>query len=1408
MTRQAEVQDARRADRPPPGHVLVGASGPYTSRRWDGERLHHLFEDLCDRLRTAGEQDRRAVDAGEVTLTYEELDARANRLARHLLGRGTRPGDRVALVFDQAVWSYAGMLAVSKIGATYVPLDPGFPADRIAYIVQDAGVRAVLTLTHLRDRVEHAGAPILCLDEAEPLIEAEDGRRLTRDECGERREHSAHDEHSEHDEHGQPAGELCYIVYTSGSTGRPKGVAVEHTSICNFVRVAVDAYGIAPGERVYQGMTIAFDFSVEEIWVPLLSAATLVPRPPGATLLGRDLADFLRARRVTALCCVPTLLATLEEDLPGLRFLLVSGEACPADLVRRWHRPGRRFLNVYGPTEATVTATWAVLDPARPVTLGVPLPTYAVAVLDPAGPRALPPGELGEIGIAGVGLARGYVNRDDLTERAFIPDFLGIPDNPSGRIYRTGDLGRINADGEIEYHGRIDTQVQINGYRVELSEIESVLLQVPGVAQAVVDTHEPEPGVVELVAYYSSRGDAPEVDPERVYRELRGRLPGYMIPAYLEPLPGIPMLLSTKADRRNLPPPTGPRALSTARPRVHPATAAERTLADVLAGVVGVEQVSVDSHFFDELGANSLLMTRFCARVRERGDLPPVSIKDVYLCPTVRDLAAALDAALDGARDGALDETFDGTLDGVAPVAASGAPAVPATRAPARAGTAAYLLCGLAQALLFLGYSCLGALLLARCYHWIAGATGAAEIYARSVVCGAGVLLTLCAAPIAAKWALAGRWKPGAIRVWSLAYLRFWAVKTLVRSSPLAMFPGSPLYVLYLRALGARIGPGTLILSRNVPVCTDLLTIGRGTVVRKDSFFTCYRARAGMIEIGPVTIGEGAFVGEQTVVDIGASIGDRAQLGHSSSLQSSQSVPDGERWHGSPAQPGAPDHLALEPADAGRWRRTRFGAMQLLTLLAVWMPLGIGGLYWLGTRFPVLSGWADTARPRDLTAWAPYRDALAASAAIYFGGLIAALAFLATVPRLLHRTLREGRVYPLYGFHYWAHRVISRVTNAQVFTHLFGDSSWIVPYVRVLGYDLSKVEQTGSNFGLQHKHESPYLATIGSGTMVSDGLSIVNADFSAGTFRLSRAVIGAHTFVGNDIAYPAQSRAGDNCLLATKVMLPIDGPPRQDVGLLGSPCFEIPRSVQRDSRFDDLKTGDELRRRLAAKNRHNTVTIALHLLTRWLHVLGLLLLAMAAARLYETAGPAAIAAALGGGVVFTIAYFALVERLATGFRTLRPRFCSIYQPYYWWHERMWKLTNPLYLDLLNGTPYKNLAWRLVGVRVGRRIFDDGCYIPERTLVAVGDECTLAQKSLIQAHSLEDGTFKSDRIAIGARCSIGTNALVHYGVRMGEDATLAPDSFLMKGEEVGAGSHWRGNPATQLSAAATVRAVPR
>lgn len=402
--------------------------------------------------------------------------------------------------------------------------------------------------------------------------------------------------------------------------------------------------------------------------------------------------------------------------------------------------------------------------------------------------------------------------------------------------------------------------------------------------------------------------------------------------------------------------------------------------------------------------------------------------------------------------------------------------------------------------------------------------------------------------PILAKWLLIGRWKPQRIRVWSTAYLRFWIVKTLLIANPLArLCVGTSLYGLYLRALGAKIGSGAVIFAQHMPVCTDLLTVGAGSVIRKDTRLNGYRARAGVIEIGAITLGENVFVGEHTVLDIDTTMEDGAQLGHSSSLHAGQVVPAGQCWHGSPAQPADADYdyQTVPPARCGPLRRGTHSAVRVLALLATVGPLETALTTLLLTHHGLLA---------HLTVG----DGLLLSAVLVFGLLLAGLLVASTVPRLLTRALTPRKVYPLYGVHYALQRVISRTSNNAFLTVLFGDSSAIVHYLRALGWRLGVVEQTGSNFGMAIKHEVPALSEVGAGTMVSDGLSMMNAEFSSSSFRVMPVAIGRRNYLGNMIAYPANGRTGDNCLLATKAMISIQGPQRSDVGLLGSPCFEIP----------------------------------------------------------------------------------------------------------------------------------------------------------------------------------------------------------------------------------------------------------
>ncbi|WP_307095095.1 Pls/PosA family non-ribosomal peptide synthetase [Arthrobacter sp. V1I9] len=834
-------------------------------------------------------------------------------------------------------------------------------------------------------------------------------------------------------------------------------------------------------------------------------------------------------------------------------------------------------------------------------------------------------------------------------------------------------------------------------------------------------------------------------------------------------------------------------------------------LAELLAGVLGREQVSTDANFFNDLGADSLVMAQFCARVRKHPDLPPVSIKDIYRTPTISALALALapaDPAPSSPPAVAGTPTSRRALPEASPDPAPEATsannagqgrhgAVPAVVTPAT--TTEYLTCGMLQVLIFLAYTYLYAVIFEKGLEWVWAGNTLPDHYVRGAGFGAVTFVTMCTLPILVKWVLIGRWRPQEIRIWSLAYVRFWFVKTAVMANPLVLFAGSPLYLLYLRALGAKVGKGAVVFTRHMPVCTDMLTIGEHTVIDKETFLSGYRAINGVIQTGPVSIGGNVLIGEKAVLDIRTSLGDGAQLGHASSLHEGQSVPAGESWNGSPARLTSTDYRMVPPAPCGTWRRARFAVLQLANRLLITVPVAFTFLSVVIVEVPWTRELLDTPH-LSLASWSFLGVVLGLSLALFLGAMIVSLIFVMTVPRLLNLALKPDRVYPLYGIHYVLHRAIGRITNRKFFHELFGDSSFIVHYLLSLGYKLSPVVQTGSNFGTEVKHDNPYLSAVGRGTVVAAGLSFINANYSSTAFSVSRSAIGANSFLGNDIVYPPQGKVGDNCLIATKALVPIDGEIREGIGLLGSPAFEIPRTVQRDSAFIRMAHDDEFPRRLAAKNRHNLVSMALFLLSRWFYTFVVLLASLTSVDLIQQFGAFAIMGLPVVMLVFTVLYFAFVERASTGFHGVRPKHCSIYDIDFWRTERFFKLCARANVHrLLSGTPFKGPTWRLVGVRVGKRLFDDGAGMSEKNIVTLGDNVILNAGSYIQCHSQEDYAFKSDATVIGSGCTLGVATMVHYGVTMGDGVVLAPDSFLMKGGEVPAFERWGGNPAEVLSA---------
>ncbi len=555
----------------------------------------------------------------DATLSYAALNARANRLAHLLIAQGAGPEQIVALALPRSAELIVGLLAILKSGAAYLPLDPDYPADRLAFMLADARPACLITSSVIAPHLPETAAQLqLVLDDSDTagvLARQPDTNPRDQDRTAPLSPQN-------------PA----YVIYTSGSTGTPKGVVVSHVGIASLAGAMIERLGITSESRVLQFASSSFDASIMELLMAFPAGAALVV-PPAGLLAGELLAETLTRHDVSHALIPPAVLSgMLPGSLDQFRTLIVGGDACPPDLVARWSQ-GRRMVNAYGPTETTICATMSLpLSGAAEPPIGSPIWNSRVYVLDD-GLQPAPVGVAGELYIAGSGLARGYLNRPGLTAERFVADPFGPP---GSRMYRTGDRARWRPDGALQFLGRADHQVKIRGFRIEPGEIEAALGQHDAVAQAAVIAREDRPGDKRLVGYVvPADGEAPDATVLR--QHLARSLPDYMVPAAFVMLDALPLTPSGKLDRKALPAPDQQSAADYTPPR----TAQEDKLCTLFAETLGLARVGVHDNFFD-LGGHSLLAIRLGRRIREeiRSDFP---ITTVYTTPVVRDLAALLD---------------------------------------------------------------------------------------------------------------------------------------------------------------------------------------------------------------------------------------------------------------------------------------------------------------------------------------------------------------------------------------------------------------------------------------------------------------------------------------------------------------------------------------------------------------------------------------------------------------------------------------------------------------------------------------------------------------------------------------------------------------------------------------------
>ena len=1305
-------------------------------------RLTDIFEATVNRF-----PDHRALECRERTLTYAQLDDAANRLACFLRSRGVSRGSFVALWLPRDEQMHIALLAALKAGAAYVPLDPEYPAERVRYIVENCRVQTLLTMTEMARQVQ-VPAQVVCLDAEQQQVAAQSSRRLKPSETG------------------VTSDDLAYVIYTSGSTGRPKGVMIEQRSACNLVEAEHDIFQVQPGDRVFQGFSLAFDASVEEIWLAYRTGATLVVGTHEMLHAGPDLANILANLRITVWSTVPTLLSLLEDDIPSLRLLILGGEQCPPDLVNRWSRPARRLVNTYGPTEATVIATYGDLTPGQPVTIGRPVPNYAVYLLDEN--LQMPPlGRAGELHIGGVGLARGYVGLPEQTAQKFIANPLREEDHARfPRLYKSGDLCRFNEDGNLEFLGRIDSQVKIRGFRVELSEIEAVLLEAPGVLAAAATLREDAQGIQQLVGYVVPRDQA-SLHEEELRALVRSRLPSYMTPALFEIISEFPTLPSGKIDRARLPQPR-PRDTAIGSRPGETCTRAEGQLLESWRRLFAPAQVSLDDNFFLDLGGHSLLAARMVSLLRKVEPFQRLSMLDVYQHPTIRDLAAALDQP---------------------------SPAPPAAKNETAAKTTTslrYFLCGAAQsaALYFvLGFFSLQWLAPYLAYTWfIEDGFGIDEALLGAMTALAAVYPVMLSLAVAAKWLLLGRVRAGRYPLWGWFYFRWWLANAIMDAVPISYLAGTPLLPIFYRLLGAKIGPHVYLGSDNLGA-VDLIEIGADSSISGDSSLDGYSVEDGWLHLGPIRIGQGCYVGTRAVVRENTRIEAGARLEDLSMLPRGAVIPAGETWAGSPASPlakVAPPPVAPRPTLS---RRFWFGVAHAVGVM-IFPLLAIAAI------FPGM------VLMNHLNALDPWYYYLVLSPAVAVSFVVFMCLEIAAVKWMLLGRVTAGS-HSLYSGFYLRKWFVDRLLELSLETigPLYS-TIYLAPWYRLLGAKIGKRAEISTASFI-----SPDLLTLDDESFIADVASLGAHRVENGLMTVAGNHIGKRSFIGNSALLPPGAVIGDNCLIGCLSTTPRDSQEAAIAGTswVGSPAVFLPQR-QAVADFPLEQTFSPTASLYAQRAFIEFWRITLPP-TCFIALTSVLLSYIAFHRDDEFhpyphgitfVDLLLVFPLLYGGCAVAAGLFVVgLKWLVMG--RYRPDERPLWSHFVWRSEMITALHDylavPFIAHALCGTPLICWYFRLMGAKIGRRVYMNTVQLTEFDLVEVGDDACLNSDATLQTHLFEDRVMKMSYVRVGPACNVGAQSLVLYDTQMEAGSTLGDLSLLMKGETLPAGTRWQGIPAT-------------
>jgi len=1249
-------------------------------------------------------------------LTYAELACSAAAIAASLRAFIHAESVVAILLPRSSPFLIAAQFAVLECGAAYMCLDTAFPDARIDELLRDSAAILLLTDGESAHRITATTTVINVAGLAgAPGAPAEPSSWLTPES-------------------------LAYTIYTSGTTGQPKAVMIEHRAIVNLIASDLEYFRLAPGARIAQSSSSAYDSSVEETWLALSAGATLVVMDDDTARLGPDLISWLRDERITVFCPPPTLLRAMgcedpQAELPDLRLLYVGGEALPQDLADRWATPRIQLINGYGPTECAVTALRGAMQPGVSVHIGQPVAGLTAQVLD-SQLRPVRDGDWGELCIGGVGLARGYANRPELTAEKF-------PVHPEfGRIYRTGDLAHRDASGNFHSHGRADSQVKIRGYRVELEEIETRLAALPGVRAAACRLQDEGAGQT-LVAFIIPYDPAWPPSFDAIKTSLGETLPAYMIPSRFGILSELPLTTGGKLNRAALPMIESPRAAALDLPRDE----IETRLADAIRAVLELKTpISIHDDFFAELGGDSLRAAQLVSLLRKAHPGTRIAVRDIYEARTVANLRDRLRPFL----------------------------AIPMPAAHSHTRQGRHILATAVQAVwLILLFS------IASSAAWLIFFEALPAIVGRISLL-ATLLLTLPAlliysafsvfATVIAKRLLIGRYRPLRAPVWGSFYVRHWMLMQVARTIPWQLLEATVFQHMVLRALGARIGRRVHI-HRGVNLQRggwDLLEVGDDVTLSQDSTLALTELDSGEIVVGPIVIGEGSTLDVRAGLSPHTILEPGAYLSALSHLPSGQAILAGEKWTGIPARPAghAPEAPPLT-ADAHALSPLAHGFLVLLANVFI-------------DLLPLLVPALVTAIAYQYTT--PFAALFLAALTVPLSLALEALA-LRLIARMDPPQDAVISRWSLAWLRVWIKTGILQSAGDWLTGTLFW-ATWL----RAAGMSLGP----GCEFSTI-TDVVPELVAVGGDSFFADGIYLAGPRIHQGTVTLAPTTLGRGTFLGNHAIIPAGQHLPERLLLGVCTIADDSLMHRPGSSWFGLPPFELPKRevIAADASLTHRPSRLRYANRVFWELQRFTLDIPpLLVAIVWYRLLDI---AQASTpRLVFILGvvPAITFAAAATLCVLVLALkWLLLGRARPGQHPLWSCWCSRWDYLY----TAWAFFTRGTLVSLEGTLLLNFYLRAMGCGIGQRVILGAGFsqVVDPDMLIVDDDATV--NCILQAHTFEDRVLKLDRIHIGPGSTLGDNTVPLYGADIGAGAHVAAHSVVMKDEHLLPGYRYEGAP---------------